>query len=86
MSSQAEPEWDDVERDWMLALEDYRRNVLCPCGCGYPAEVSQDPMTEFRAYAGPVRCHVRTALVRAQKDQQGVPHPEGRLWVAKLRD
>lgn len=70
----------------MLALQHYRDRILCPCGCGYPAEVSQDPMTEFKAYAEPVRCHIRTALVRAQKDQKDAPNPEGRMWVAKLRD
>lgn len=32
-----EPEWDDTERDWMLALADYEES-LCP-GCGLPVDL-----------------------------------------------
>lgn len=65
-----------------MALDRYE-DGLCPCGCGYPAEVSQDPENEDRFRAGlPIRCHARTALVVAQKAQEGteVPAPEALLW------
>jgi len=85
MVSRPEPEWDDAERAWMLALEQYRREVLCPCGCGYPAEISQDPATEFAIRVPPpTRCHIRTALAQEQKDSEDRPTPEGLLWGVEL--
>ena len=84
-----EVEWDDTERAWMAALAEYRERVLCPCGCGYPREVAQDPMTEFRTTVpAPTRCHVRSAIVRAQKSW-AKEHPDsdmdGLLWGATVR-
>lgn len=71
----------------MLALDYYRKHLLCPCGCGWPKEISQDPETENLATVGPpVRCHIRTAIVRAQKDVKDRPVPEGLLWGATLAD
>lgn len=85
MSSHAEPEWDDTERAWMLALEEYRTTVLCPCGCGFPKEISQDPRTEFAvSVPPPTRCHIRTALAEAQKDSEDRPTPEALLWGVEL--
>lgn len=70
----------------MLALEEYRNEVLCPCGCGFPREISQAPGTEFAVTVPPpTRCHVRTALVEAQKDAKDRPHPEALLWGAEVR-
>lgn len=84
-SSQAEVEWDDTERAWVLALEEYRREVLCECGCGFPREISQDPMTEFSlTIPPPTRCHIRTALVDAQKGAEDRPTPEGLVWGVKI--
>lgn len=70
----------------MLALQHYRDHLLCPCGCGWPKSVSQDPMTEWYVRVGePTRCHVRTALIRAQQDAKGRKHPEALLWSAQLQ-
>ena len=38
-----EPEWDETERDWMLALDDYE-HTLCP-ECGMPVSVCHDELT-----------------------------------------
>jgi len=89
VASSLEVEWDDTERAWMLALEQYRREVLCPCGCGWPVEVAQDPMTEFkRQVATPVRCHIRTGLAQAQEAYRKA-NPEGEmsglLWGVTVR-
>ena len=81
MGSRPEPEWDDTERAWMLALEEYRTGVLCPCGCGFPKEISQAPQTEFAvSVPPPTRCHIRTALAEAQKGSDDRPTPEALLW------
>lgn len=85
MSSRSEVEWDDTERAWMLALERHRREALCECGCGFPRAVSQDPATEFAVQVPPpLRCHIRTALVEAQKGADDRPTPEGLLWSAHV--
>lgn len=86
VSSRPEPEWDETERAWMLALEQFRREVLCPCGCGFPKDVSQAPETEFAvSVPPPTRCHVRSALVEAQKDAKDRPTPEALLWGVRLQ-
>lgn len=69
----------------MLALEHYRSRVLCPCGCGWPADVSQDPTTENTVRVGaPTRCHIRTALIEAQRDGPDRRTPEALLWGATV--
>ena len=79
VSSSPEVEWDDTERAWMLALEQYRTEVLCPCGCGWPKEISQDPMTEFtRRVPEPTRCHIRTGLAKAQQQYHDA-NPQGEM-------
>jgi hypothetical protein len=72
----------------MRALEHYRTRFLCPCGCGHPAAVSLDPLTEFKVHVPtPVRCHVRTALRAAQRQYEDAPgaRPEGLLWHAEVQ-
>lgn len=41
-----ESEWDQTERDWMLALDDYEHS-LCP-RCGMPVSVCHDELTPTR--------------------------------------
>ena len=49
-ASTVEPEWDDDERGWMLALGLYR-DMLCPV-CGGPAEECQADQTLDEAKNG----------------------------------
>lgn len=58
-----EPEWDDVERDKMLALDEYEASK---CECGLPEEIAdQDPDLEM-----PVRvCPVCAGLARIARIQ-----------------
>lgn len=61
---------------------------LCP-SCGWPKEICQAPETEFAVEVpAPTRCHVTTAMRRAQKDYASKTgaNPEGLLWAATLRD
>lgn len=84
-SSRPEPEWDEEQVGWMLALAEWE-NALCPA-CGRPASVCQDPMTEFRlSVPPPTRCHITTAVRRAQKQYEKSEHPEALLFGAVLRD
>jgi len=61
-----EPEWDDAERDWMLALAEYEA-TLCP-RCGRPIEVCTNPANEMRFRVPlPTRCHATTAVLQTQE-------------------
>lgn len=86
MSSRPEPEWDDVEVGWMLALQHWRESI-CP-SCGWPKAICQDPTTEFRLNVPlPTRCHVTTAVDRAQESYSSLPGARlgGLLWRAEIR-
>lgn len=88
VSSTPETEWDDTERAWMLALQRYRVEDLCPI-CGRPKSVCQAPEAEFMFDVPPPnRCHITTALRRAQKtylDAAHAPHPDALDWHVTLR-
>lgn len=68
-----EPEWDDTERAWMLALAEYERG-LCP-SCGLPAEECQDPLMPTRWVAEVETCQTQLmrnmALSEYRKDHSG---------------
>lgn len=84
VSSRAEPEWDEDERAWMLALGEYRAS-LCPCGCGHPMrDTISDERTGPKFHVPPpARCRARDALIQAQ-DAFKNPRAEAVLWhVAK---
>lgn len=67
VSSRPEVEWDDTEQGWMLALERWRTERLCPL-CGYPKDVCQAPEFTYRYDVdAPVRCRVTTAIRQAQR-------------------
>lgn len=88
VSSRPEVEWDDTEVGWFLALQQWRDEDLCPCGCGWPKAVSMDPATEMGAVeVVRTRCHVRTALAQAQREYQRTTSSEmeGALWSTRLR-
>lgn len=72
----------------MRALATWRDEHICP-SCGWPKAVCQAPETEFALEVPPpTRCHVTTAMRRAQKDyaKQDGANPEGLTWRAKFRD
>lgn len=84
VSSRPEVEWDETERAWMLALDEYDAS-LCPL-CGLPRTECQDPSAENRAEAGmPVRCHVSTARIRRQEEYADAKQGGALLYGAGLR-
>ncbi|MFD6770587.1 hypothetical protein ACFWC6_30690 [Micromonospora chalcea] len=79
-----EPEWDDEERGWMLALAVYRAS-LCP-HCGRPLSVCTDPESEGRwVVPPPRRCFASTALRSAVPEYRDSPQPEALLLHAERR-
>jgi len=79
-----EPEWDDDERDYMLALAAWEAS-LCPV-CGGPAEECQAPDAD-RRFKGvpPVRCHRTDAVRRFQEKSSTYPRPEALIWHAEVQ-
>lgn len=88
VSSQPEVEWDDTEREWMLALESWENDELCPL-CGWPKDVCQDPQTENLVQVPlPTRCHITTAIKRKQEARAaggGGKHDDALVWGAQLK-
>jgi hypothetical protein len=80
-----EPEWDEHEQGWALALAFYR-DSLCPCGCGHPARDTLAPESAGHTWhvPPPVRCMARDALAQAQA-QFSNPRPEAVLWRVEKR-
>lgn len=80
-----ESPWDEQQRGWMLALDEYEA-TRCPLCGGDPDECSGDGSYGRWKAAGPRRCQktheVRVAqAARAKKVPDGVDdHPEALLW------
>lgn len=61
-----ESEWDQTERDWMLALDDYEHS-LCP-RCGMPVSVCHDELTPTRYTAEAGVCQISLMRDTAAED------------------
>lgn len=92
VGSHVEPEWDETERAWMLALSEWREKHLCPL-CGWPKSICQDPRNEGRFIAEGTRCYVTTAMRHAQEAArnpgdgvQASAHQDAVAWSAKPRE
>lgn len=86
VSSRPEVEWDDEQVAFMLALQQYEAEAICPL-CKGPKSVCQDPATEWSARAtGPFRCHLTTAIKRAQKNYAKSEFPDALMWGATVGD
>lgn len=67
VSSRPEPEWDDTEREWMHALDEWKRENICS-KCGLPKAVCRNAKNEraFDPYFE--KCFVTAAIVGRQRD------------------
>jgi hypothetical protein len=79
-----EPEWDDAQEAWFLALAEYRAS-RCPCGCGQPVAESTAIENDGRYKATANRCHARAALAIEAGRYAKDPHPETLLYSVELR-
>lgn|GEM_PF-331061 len=88
VSSRPEVEWDDTEREWMLTLAEWEATEVCPM-CGWPKDVCQAREAENALEVGPpTRCHVVTAIRRAQEARQAGPaakHDDALIWGAYVK-
>lgn len=77
-----EPEWDEEERAWVLALLDYEADQCR--GCGGQLSETTDPDTEGKWKVQlPVRCHKCTALAEHQQAYAETKHNHALLWAAE---
>lgn len=83
VASRPEPEWDDEQQGWMIALGVYRADLHT---CGHPLSETTDPANE-NAYTAdlPTRCHACTALDVKQQEYKDAQHPGALLWRAVKR-
>lgn len=76
-----EPEWDDEQAGWMLALGMYRAG-LCP-SCGLPREECMARENDGRYRVTAMRCHPTTArLIAAERYRQN-PQAEALLYAVE---
>jgi hypothetical protein len=85
--AEVEPEWDDVEREWMLARQHYRDVTLCHL-CGMPREVCRAYDTDGMVSVTTERCHFAAAVARARRanEQAEIDLPETLAYEARLMD
>lgn len=86
LSSHAEVEWDDTERDWMLALNHYRHEFLCTL-CGMPKAVCRARSTDGAVDVEFERCHITAALSAMQRkvSESEEKYPESLLYSAGVK-
>jgi hypothetical protein len=74
-TSTVEPEWDEVEQAWMIALNIWRAN-RCP-GCGGDLSVTTKPENEERFQPElPLECFRCVAYARSHEAYEKYPRPQ----------
>lgn len=58
-------EWDETERSWMLALDEYENTVICPL-CGMPSKFCHDYLKVNDTFE---RAKIETCFVSAMREQ-----------------
>lgn len=77
-----EPEWDDEQEGWLLALA-WIRARTCP-SCGLDVEVCGARQNDGRFQAEARRCHATAARARVAGQFKSDPYPESLLYSVKL--
>lgn len=78
VSSVNEPEWDDEQQGWMIALGLYRTQMH---SCGHLLGETTDPEAEGKYMAElPARCHACDALELKQDEYRDVSRPGALVW------
>lgn len=90
MSSQPETEWDDIEREWWVALAQVRQQEEAErCHlCGLPKSVCRARSAEKDVRVEVERCHVATAVdrTREQYEKDGMPNTRAVDWIPQIKN
>ena len=86
-----EPEWTEVDRAEVFALQLYRTSLLCPCGCGFLRQDTFSPEGKGPDFAS-TRQVCRARLVQletaASVDDPNKPLPVSagaRVWTTSMK-
>jgi hypothetical protein len=83
-TSTVEPEWDEVEQGWMLALSLYR-DRRCP-GCGGDIDVTTNPENEEQyRHELPLQCFRCVAFAQAHKAYDDQLYPMSLIHLVRQR-
>lgn len=87
-ASSREVEWDEEQRDLMVALQEFRDTKICPL-CGGLKKFCGDSATERLIEPTVVRCYV-ASRIEAERDKESaenvkVQQPSGRTWGARMK-
>ena len=87
IGSVLEVEWDDAEREWMLALEHHEATDLCQL-CGMPKSICRSYEIDGMVSVTSERCHVSAAIARKRRaDERGdLDLPETMAYSASIYD
>jgi hypothetical protein len=82
-----EPEWDEEERAWILALLTYRSQIHEACGHYLPDSAAPEAEGEYVAQL-PIRCHACTARAQmySRVEAAGNQHITALLFPVKRKD
>lgn len=78
-----EPEWDEQEQGWILALAAYR-STRCP-NCGRDIDECTAAGAEGQFTAEHRRCHATTSLLIAQEAYRENPQPSALMWATRRK-
>lgn len=88
-ASSREVEWDEEQRDLMVALQEFRDTKVCPL-CGGLKKFCRDMATERLIEPTVERCYVASRIEAAQDEESAdnvkVQQPKGRAWGARMKD
>lgn len=80
--AEREPEWDDEQRGWMLALDEFDRVSKCPVCGGLKSDCQGvGDAADFEVPA-PTRCHRVTAIELASEPYRDSKVPRALMFAA----
>lgn len=82
--AEREPEWDDEQRGWMLALDEFDRVSKCPVCGGLKRDCQSIDADGAFEVPPPTRCHRMTAIELATKPYESAKVP-GALTFGAVR-
>jgi len=84
VSSQPEPEWDEREQAWMLALAQYRATRCPQCSGDLAVTTAPENEEKFKAEP-PMQCFRCLAFSRSHEEYREEKHPLSLLHLVPRR-
>lgn len=78
-----DPEWDAEQRNWALALAEYKAG-LCP-QCRVPLDESTKREHDGEYVTDVIKCHACAGVAQSHRRKEREPDPEAWFHIPKLR-